>query len=103
MATFDGPGRAIRCAQHIVESVEKLGVRARAGIHTGECETVGNDIAGLAVHIAARVSAIAEPGQILVSSTVKDLVSGSGIQFKDMGARSLKGIDAPWRLFAAEA
>ena len=78
LATFDGPGRAIRCARAILGSSEPLGIRVRAGLHTGECEVMGDDIGGIAVHIAARVSALAGPGEVLVSRTVKDLVAGSG-------------------------
>jgi class 3 adenylate cyclase len=100
LATFDGPGRAIGCAREIVESVEPLGVQIRAGLHTGECEVVGADIAGMAVHIAARVSALAEPGEVLVSRTVKDLVVGSGIRFSDRGTHTLKGVADTWQLHA---
>ncbi|MGH2400836.1 MAG: adenylate/guanylate cyclase domain-containing protein, partial [bacterium] len=101
LATFDGPGRAIRCAQSIAGAVERLGVRVRAGLHTGECELMGADIGGIAVHIAARVAALAGAGEVLVSSTVKDLVAGSGIQFEDRGSHALKGVPEEWRLFAA--
>jgi class 3 adenylate cyclase len=101
LATFDGPARAIRCARAVREAVRPLGVEARAGLHTGECELLGDDIAGMAVHIAARVSAAAAPGEVLVSSTVKDLVVGSGLEFADRGAHELKGVPGEWRLFAA--
>lgn len=101
VATFDGPGRAIRCAQAIVGSVKDIGISVRAGLHTGECELVGDDIAGVAVHIAARVAAIANGDEVLVSSTVKDLVSGSGLKFTDRGTHSLKGIEERWRLYSA--
>ncbi len=101
LATFDGPGRAIRCAQSISGSVEQLGLHVRAGLHTGECELMGADIGGIAVHIAARVAALAGPGEVLVSSTVKDLVAGSGIEFEERGSRALKGVPDEWRLFAA--
>jgi class 3 adenylate cyclase len=100
LATFDGPGRAIRCARAIVASSEPLGILVRAGLHTGECEVMGDDIGGIAVHIAARVSAHAGPGEVLVSRTVKDLVAGSGIQFSDRGVHTLKGIPDTWHLLA---
>jgi pimeloyl-ACP methyl ester carboxylesterase len=101
LATFDGPARAIRCAQAILESSEELGIRVRAGVHTGECEVMGDDIGGIAVHIAARVSALAGPSEVLVSRTVKDLVAGSGIDFSDRGAHTLKGVPDTWQLYAA--
>jgi class 3 adenylate cyclase len=101
LATFDGPARAIRCAQAILDSSEGLGIRVRAGVHTGECEVMGDDIGGIAVHIAARVSALAEPSEVLVSRTVKDLVAGSGIEFSDRGAHTLKGVPETWQLYAA--
>jgi class 3 adenylate cyclase len=101
LATFDGPARGIRCAQTILESSEKLGVRVRAGLHSGECEVMGDDIGGIAVHIAARVSALAGPGEVLVSRTVKDLVAGSGIAFADRGTHALKGIPDTWQIYAA--
>jgi class 3 adenylate cyclase len=100
VATFDGPGRAIRCACAISEAVRSLGISVRAGLHTGECELVGNDIAGVAVHIAARVSEMANGNEILVSNTVKDLVSGSGIKFEDRGTHPLKGVEGQWRLYS---
>jgi class 3 adenylate cyclase len=101
MATFDGPARAIRCARAIVESSADAGLRVRAGVHTGECEVMGDDIGGIAVHIAARVSALAEPSEVLVSRTVKDLVAGSGIDFADRGTHTLKGVPDTWQLYAA--
>jgi class 3 adenylate cyclase len=101
LATFDGPARAIRCARTIVDSSEPLGIRIRAGLHTGECEVMGDDIGGIAVHIASRVSALAGPGEVLVSRTVKDLVAGSGIEFSDRGAHTLKGLADEWQLHAA--
>jgi class 3 adenylate cyclase/pimeloyl-ACP methyl ester carboxylesterase len=101
LATFDGPVRAIRCAQAIVTGVADLGLGVRTGLHTGECERRGDDLAGVAVHIGARVSAFAGPGEVLVSSTVKDLVLGSGIEFDDRGTHALKGVEGEWRLFAA--
>jgi class 3 adenylate cyclase len=101
LATFDGPARAIRYAREIVDSSEELGIRLRAGMHTGECEVMGDDIGGIAVHIAARVSAAAAPSEVLVSRTVKDLVAGSGIEFSDRGAHELKGVPDEWQLYAA--
>jgi len=103
LATFDGPARAIQCAGAILQSSEASGIGIRAGLHTGECEVMGDDIGGIAVHIAARVSAHAKPGELLVSRTVKDLVAGSGIQFADRGAHSLKGVPDTWQLYAVEA
>ncbi len=100
-ASFDGPARAIRCAQAITESVRQLGIDVRAGVHAGECELIDRKVTGIAVHIGARVAAQAGPGEVLVSQTVKDLVAGSGIQFQDRGAAQLKGIPGEWRLYAA--
>jgi class 3 adenylate cyclase len=100
LATFDGPARAIRCAQAIADGVRGLGLEVRAGLHTGEIELAGRQIRGIAVHIGARVAAVADPGGVYVSSTVKDLVAGSGIEFEDRGARRLKGVPSEWRLFA---
>ena len=99
-ASFDGPARAIRCASAITESVRELGLDVRAGLHTGECELVDGKVAGIAVHTGARVASQAGAGEVLVSSTVKDLVAGSGIQFEDRGTAELKGIPGEWRLFA---
>jgi class 3 adenylate cyclase/pimeloyl-ACP methyl ester carboxylesterase len=101
-ATFDGPARAVRCAAHIVAALRPLGLEIRAGLHTGECEAVGDKVAGIAVHIGARVASAASPGEIVVSSTVKDLVAGSGLRFDDRGVHTLKGIPEPWRLFAVD-
>ena len=101
LATFDGPARAIHCARAILDSSEDLGIRVRAGVHTGECEVMGDDIGGIAVHIAARVSALAGPNEVLVSRTVKDLVAGSGIEFSDRGTHTLKGVADTWQLYAA--
>jgi class 3 adenylate cyclase len=101
-ATFDGPARAIRCACAATESVRDLGLEIRAGLHTGECELVEGKVGGIAVHIGARVSAHAGPGEVLVSSTVKDLVAGSGIGFAERGAAELKGVPGEWRLYAVE-
>jgi class 3 adenylate cyclase len=101
LATFDGPARAIRCARSIASEVRDLGIEIRAGLHTGECELRGDDVAGMAINIGARVSSLAGPGEVLVSSTVKDLVFGSGIEFEDRGAHELRGVPGEWRLFAA--
>jgi class 3 adenylate cyclase/pimeloyl-ACP methyl ester carboxylesterase len=101
LATFDGPTRALACAAAAQGAVSPLGIHLRAGLHTGECEVLGDDIAGLAVHIAARVSALAEADEVLVSSTVKDLVVGSGVTFDSRGATELKGVPGEWNLFAA--
>jgi len=100
LATFDGPARAIQCAATIREGVRALGLRTRCGLHTGEVELRGEDVSGLAVHLAHRVSSAAAPGEVLVSSTVKDLVVGSGIDFDDRGERELEGIPGTWRLFS---
>jgi len=102
VVSFDGPARAIRCAQAIAQATGKLGLQLRVGLHTGECDIRGEDLGGLAVHIAARVAAMAAPGEILVSGTVKDLVVGSGIEFVDRGEHELKGVPGAWRLFAVE-
>jgi class 3 adenylate cyclase len=99
-ATFDGPARAVRCAGAVRDATRGLGLEVRAGLHTGEVETTGEKVAGIAVHIAARVVASAGPGEILVSSTVRDLVSGAAIAFRDRGPHALKGIPGEWRLFA---
>ena len=101
LATFDGPARGIHCARAILDSSDPLGIRVRAGLHTGECEVMGDDIGGIAVHIAARVSAYAGAGEVLVSRTVKDLVAGSGIVFTDRGTHELKGVPDVWQLYAA--
>jgi pimeloyl-ACP methyl ester carboxylesterase len=100
LAAFDGPARGIRCACTIRETLRELGLRIRSGLHTGEVEVMREKLAGIAVHIGARVAGFAEPGEILVSSTVKDLVAGSGLQFVDRGMRALKGVPGEWRLFA---
>jgi class 3 adenylate cyclase len=100
LATFDGPARAIRCACAIRDGVQGLGLTLRAGLHTGECELLGEKVAGIAVHTGARVAAKAEPGEVLVSNTVKDLVAGSGIEFEDRGFHELKGVPGEWRLYA---
>jgi class 3 adenylate cyclase len=98
-ATFDGPARAIRCAQEATERVEELGLELRAGIHTGECEFINDKVGGIAVTIGARISAMAGPSEILISQTVKDLVAGSGLAFEDAGEHELKGIPNRWRLY----
>jgi class 3 adenylate cyclase len=100
LATFDGPGRAIRCSWAIRDAARTLGVDVRAGLHSGEIELVGDDVAGIAVHIGARVLAHAAGGEVLVSSTVKDLVAGSGINFIERGEHELRGVPGAWRLFA---
>jgi class 3 adenylate cyclase len=102
LATFDGPARAIRCACAIRERVRPLGLRVRCGLHTGECELIGDDVGGIAVHIGARVASAAAPDEVLVSSTVRDLVAGSGIKFTDRGPHTLKGVADKWRLFAVQ-
>jgi pimeloyl-ACP methyl ester carboxylesterase/class 3 adenylate cyclase len=101
-ASFDGPARAIRCAQEIVSATRALGIELRVGLHTGECEVRGDRLGGLAVHIAARVGALAEPGQILVSRTVKDLVVGGGIAFRNCGSHVLEGVAGPWKLYSVK-
>ena len=99
LATFDGPARAVRCAQGICEAVKPLGLEVRAGCHTGEIELLGADVGGIAVHIGARVGALAGPSEVLVSSTVKDLVAGSGLVFEDRGEHQLKGVPDRWHLY----
>jgi class 3 adenylate cyclase len=101
-ARFDGPARAIRCAQAASESVRELGIEVRFGLHTGECELVDGKVAGIAVSVGARIAAAAQPGEVLVSSTVKDLVAGSEIRFQDRGSHELKGVAGEWHLYAAE-
>jgi class 3 adenylate cyclase len=101
-ASFASPTQAVRCALDVAEAVETLGVRIRAGVHTGEVEVRGDDLGGLAVHIAARVSATAAAGEIVVSSTVKDLLAGAALTFEDRGEHELKGVPGSWRLFAVE-
>jgi pimeloyl-ACP methyl ester carboxylesterase len=100
LASFDGPARAIRCARSSRDAVRELGLELRCGIHTGECEVLGDTLGGIAVHIGARVAAQAQPGEVLVSGTVRDLVAGSGIGFRDRGLARLKGVDGEWRLFS---
>jgi class 3 adenylate cyclase len=101
LATFDGPARAVRSARSIAAGVRRIGLEVRAGVHTGEVERRGEDIGGVGVHIGARVSALAGPGQVLVSRTVVDLVAGSGLEFDDAGTHVLKGVPGEWALFSA--
>jgi class 3 adenylate cyclase len=98
LAMFDGPQRAIRCAMAIRDAVQALGIEVRAGLHTGECEVRGDDLGGIAVHIGARVSALAGPNEVLVSSTLRDLVIGSGIEFDGRGTHQLKGVPGEWHI-----
>jgi class 3 adenylate cyclase len=102
LANFDGPARGVRCACAITDSVRSLGVAVRAGLHTGECEVIGEKLGGISVHIGARVAASAAPGEVLVSSTVKDLVAGSGLSFEDRGVQALKGVPGEWHLYAVQ-
>ena len=102
LATFDGPARGVRCACAIADDIRPLGIEVRAGLHTGECEMIGDDVGGIAVHIGARVAALAGAGEVLVSSTVKDLVAGSGLRFGDRGSQALKGVPGEWHIFAVE-
>jgi class 3 adenylate cyclase len=101
LATFDGPARAIRCAHVIAAAARGLGLAVRAGLHVGEVEMRGSDVSGVAVHIGARIAALAQPGEVLVSATVRDLVAGSGLEFEDRGEHALRGVDGAWRLVAA--
>ena len=102
LATFDGPARAVRCASAIIQRVRPLGMDVRSGLHTGEIEIQRDDVAGIAVHIAARVAGMAETGEVLVSNTVRDLVAGSGLRFHDRGTHALKGLPEPLQLYAAQ-
>jgi class 3 adenylate cyclase len=101
LAAFDGPARAVRCGRAIVGSVRKLGIHVRAGVHTGECEVIGEKLGGIAVHIGARIGALAAPDEVLVSRTVSDLVAGSGLRFEERGTHSLKGLPGSWQLLSA--
>jgi class 3 adenylate cyclase len=101
LATFDAPALAIRCGHAITKAARSRDLEVRIGLHSGEVELIHGDVGGIAVHIAARIGALASPGEVLVSSTVKDLVAGSGIRFQDRGAKRLKGVAEEWRLFAA--
>jgi len=100
LATFDGPAKGIRCAQTLTRAVRELGIEIRAGLHTGECELIGDDVGGIAVNIGARVGALAGAGEVLVSRTVTDLVAGSGLEFEDHGSHELKGVPGRWQLYA---
>jgi len=100
LATFDGPARAVRCASALTERVDELGIELRAGLHAGEIELIGADVGGMAVHIGARIGALGGPGEVLASSTVRDLVVGSGIEFADRGEEELKGVPGSWRIFS---
>jgi class 3 adenylate cyclase len=100
MATFDGPARAVQCLRTRGEKLDEFGLPVRAGVHTGEVELIGDDIAGIAVHIAARIAALAGASEILTSSTVRDLVAGSGLEFDDRGEHELKGVPGSWRVLA---
>jgi class 3 adenylate cyclase len=102
LATFDGPARAIRCARALQDEVAGLGLQVRAGIHTGEVELIGSDVGGMAVNIGARIGALAGPGEVLVSSTVRELVVGSGLEFAERGTEELKGAPGEWHLFAVD-
>ncbi len=102
LATFDGPARGVRCACAIADDIKPLGIEVRAGLHTGECEMIGDDVGGIAVHIGARVASLAGPSEVLVSGTVKDLVAGSGLRFDDRGSRTLKGVPGQWHIYAVE-
>jgi class 3 adenylate cyclase len=101
LAAFDGPARAVRCGQAIVNLVKTLGIHVRAGVHTGECEIMGQKLGGIAVHIGARVAANAAADEVLVSSTVRDLVAGLGLRFESRGVHVLKGVPGDWALLAA--
>jgi pimeloyl-ACP methyl ester carboxylesterase len=101
LATFDGPARAVKCARAAIADMDRLGLALRAGVHTGECELIGDDVAGIAVHIGARIAVLAKAGEVVASSTVKDLVVGSGIDFEDRGSHALKGVPGKWRIYAA--
>jgi class 3 adenylate cyclase len=101
LAAFDGPARAVRCGQTIADAVQKFGIHIRAGVHTGECQVMGEDLGGIAVHIGARIGALAAPDEVWVSSTVRDLVAGSGLKFEARGSHRLKGVPGDWRLLAA--
>ncbi len=102
LARFDGPGRAIRCAQAIIDDAARQGLEVRAGVHTGEVELIGDDIAGLSVHIGARIAGMAGPGEILASGSVRDISAGSGVSFVDLGERELRGVPGSWRVYAVD-
>ena len=103
LIAFDGAARAVRCAMAIREHLRRIALDVRSGVHAGECEESGGTLVGIAVHIGSRVLGIAQPGEVLVSSTVMDLVTGSGIEFDDRGEHTLKGIASPWHLYTARA
>jgi class 3 adenylate cyclase len=103
LVVFDGPARGVRCALALADALRPIGLKVRAGLHTGEIELAGDDVRGLAVHIGARIAALAGAGEVLVSRTVKDLVVGSGLTFEDRGSYRLKGVPDKWQLFAARA
>lgn len=100
LAAFEGPARAVHCAWAVVREVQRLGLAVRAGVHTGECQLMGEKLSGIAVHTGARVASLAGAAEVLVSGTVKDLVAGSGIKFEDRGVHVLKGVPGEWRLYA---
>ena len=100
LACFDGPGRGVRCGQRLHHTLAQVGIEVRVGLHTGEIELRGDDVGGIGVHIAARVSGLAEAGEVLVSRTVTDLVAGSGLEFDDRGEHDLKGVPGPWQLYS---
>jgi hypothetical protein len=100
LAVFEGPAKAIRCARAVCAEVRPLGIQIRAGVHAGECELRGNDVAGIAVNVGARIGALAGPSEVLVSGTVRELVLGSGLEFAERGSHVLKGVPGDWRLFA---
>jgi class 3 adenylate cyclase len=103
LIAFDGAARAVQCAMAVRRHLRRIGLEIRSGVHVGECEEIGGQLVGIAVHIGSRVLGIAEPGEVLVSSTVRDLVAGSGIEFDDRGEHTLRGIAGQWRLYAARA
>jgi class 3 adenylate cyclase len=102
LATFDSPTRAVQCARAVRDGVKRLGLEIRAGIHTGECEVGGGDVAGVAVHVAARVQSAAAAGEVFITGVVRDLIAGSGLRTSDRGVHHLKGLDGQWRLFGVE-
>jgi class 3 adenylate cyclase len=102
LAAFDGPARAVRAAAAIIREVRRLGLDVRAGLHTGECEVMGPKLGGIALHVGARIAALAKGGEVLVSNTVKDLVAGSGLKFEDRGVHALKGVPGGWHIFAMD-
>jgi class 3 adenylate cyclase/pimeloyl-ACP methyl ester carboxylesterase len=102
LAAFDGPARSVKCAHHVIDAARSIGLEVRAGLHTGECEVRGDDLGGIAVHVGARVAALARPSEVLVTRTVKDLVAGAGLRFTDRGEHELKGVPDRWQLYASE-